>query len=50
MKKEYGVAFQELRLLSTVYMVRIAGKNLISKMSDEQKKLLEKLGLKLEVE
>lgn len=50
MKKEYGVAFQELRLLSTVYMVRIAGKNLISKMSDEQKRLLEKLGLKLEVE
>ena len=50
MKKEYGVAFQELRLLSTVYMVRIAGKNLISKMSDEQKKLLEKLELKLEVE
>ena len=50
MKKEYGVAFQELRLLSTVFIVRIAGKNLISKMSEEQEKLLGKLGLKLEVE
>lgn len=50
MKKEYDVEFKELRLLSTVYIVRIAGKNLISAMSDEQEKLLGKLGLKLEVE
>lgn len=49
MKKEYGVEFKELRLLSTVYIVSIAGKNLISAMSDEQKKLLGKLGLELEV-
>lgn len=49
-KKEYGVEFKELRLLSTVYIVRIAGKNLISKISDEQEKLLKKLGLELEVE
>ena len=49
-KKEYGVEFKELRLLSTVYTVRIAGKNLISKISDEQEKLLKKLGLELEVE
>lgn len=50
MKKEYGVDFKELRLLSTVYIVRIGGKVLISAMSDEQEKLLGKLGLKLEVE
>ncbi len=50
MKKEYGIEFKELKLLLTVYIVRIAGKNLISSMSDEQKELLEKLGLKLEVE
>ena len=50
MRKEYGVDFKELRLLSTVYIVRIGDKVLISAMSDEQKKLLEKLGLKLEVE
>lgn len=49
MKKEHGVEFKELRLLSTVYVVRIAGKNLISKMSDKQKILLGKLGLELEV-
>jgi len=50
MKKEYGVEFKDLRLLSTVYIVRIAGKNLISTMSDEQKGLLAGLGLKLEAE
>lgn len=49
MKKEYGVEFKDLRLLSTVYIVRIAGKSLISKMSDGQKGLLGKLGLELEV-
>lgn len=49
MKKEYGVDLKELRLLSTVYVVRIGGKSLISKMSDGQKSLLGKLGLKLEV-
>lgn len=49
MKKEYGVEFKELRPLSTVYIVSIAGRNLISAMSDEQKKLLGELGLELEV-
>lgn len=50
MKKEYGVEFKDLRLLSTVYLVKIAGKTLLSKMSDGQKNLLERLGLKLEAE
>lgn len=31
MKKEYGIEFKELRLLSTVYVVRIAGKNFFQK-------------------
>lgn len=33
----------------TVYIVRIAGRELLSKISDGQKELLEKLGLNLEV-
>ena len=49
MKKEHGVELKELRLLSTIYIVRIAGKDLISKVSDEQEGLLGKLGLDLEV-
>lgn len=49
-KKEYGVEFKDLRLLSTVYLVKVAGKTLISKRSDEQNNLLEELGLKLEAE
>ncbi len=31
-------------------MVSVSGKKLVSKISEEQKKLLEKLGLKLEVD
>ena len=50
MKKEYHVELKDLRLLSTVYLVRIAGKNFLSKMTDEQKSLLERMELKLEVE
>lgn len=38
-----------VRPLMTVYIVRIAGRELLSKISDGQKELLEKLGLNLEV-
>ena len=48
--KENHVELKDLRLLSTVYLVRIAGKNFLSKMTDEQKSLLERMELKLEVE
>lgn len=50
MKKEHGVDFKELRQLSTVYIVSVAGKKLVSQISGEQKKLLERLGLKLEAD
>lgn len=49
MKREYGIELKDLRLLSTVYVVRVAGKNLLSKISEEQEGLLVELGLKLEV-
>ena len=48
--KEYGVDFKELRQLSSIYMVIVSGKKLVSKISEGQKKLLERLELKLEVE
>lgn len=50
MKKEHGVDFKELRQLSTVYIVSVTGKKLVSKISEEQKKLLERLNLKLEAD
>lgn len=50
MKKEYGVDFKELRQLSSIYMVIVSGKKLVSKISEGQKKLLERLELKLEVD
>ena len=50
MKKEHGVDFKELKHLSSIYIVSVSGKKLISKISQEQKKLLERLGLKLEVD
>ena len=48
--KEYGVDFKELRQLSSIYMVIVSGKKLVSKISEGQKKLLERLELKLEVD
>lgn len=50
MKKEHGVDFKELKQLSSIYMVSVSGKKLVSKISEEQKKLLERLELKLEVD
>lgn len=50
MKKEYGIELRDLQPFFTVYIVRIAGKNFLSKLTDEQKMLLEKLHLKLEVD
>lgn len=50
LKKEYGVDFKELRRLSSIYIVSISGKKLVSKISEEQQMLMEKLDLKLEVD
>lgn len=48
-KKEYGIDLKDLHLLSTIYIVQISGNLLLSNISEEQKKLLERLDLKLEV-
>lgn len=50
MRKEHGVDFKELRQLSSIYMVSVSGKKLVSKISEEQKKLLERLDLEVEVD
>ncbi len=50
MKKEYQLEFKDLRLLSTIYIVKIDGKKFLSTITDEQEKLLERIKLKLEVE
>lgn len=50
MKKEYGVELKDLRPLQTVYLVRIAEKSFLSKLTAEQKQLLERMNLTLEVE
>ena len=50
MKKEYGVDFKELRQLSSIYIVSVSGKKLVSRISEGQKKLLERLALELEVD
>lgn len=50
MKKEYGVDFKELRQLSSIYIVSVSGEKLVSKISESQKKMLERLGLKLEAD
>ena len=49
-KQEYGVEWKDLHLLSTIYLVTFSGKKAISKVSDEQKLLLDKIGLEMEVD
>ena len=50
MRKEHGIELNDLRLLLTVYVVSIANKKFVSKMTDGQKALLERLGLELGVD
>ena len=49
MKQEYGVELKDIRILSTVYLVTIGKKKLLSKISDEQREMLDAIGLELEV-
>ena len=49
MRKEHGVGMKDIRPLMTIYIVRIAGREFLSKTSDGQKEILGKLGLTLEV-
>ena len=45
--KKYGVGFQELEILKTIYLVRIEKNTVVSVISPAQQKLIEQLGLKV---
>ena len=48
-KQEHGVDLKDIQVLSTIYLVTIGKKKLLSKISDEQRKVLDSIGLELEV-
>ena len=47
--KKHGKGFNELEPLKTVYLVRIGDKEVVSAVSSAQQRILDELGLKLEV-
>ena len=47
--KEYGVGLKELQILKSIYLLYFEKEKVISKISPEQKRLLEKIGLELSV-
>ncbi len=49
LKNKYGVELKDLEVLKTIYLVRIEKNTVISAVSPEQRKLIDQLGLKLEV-
>ena len=49
MYKEYGVKLKDLEVLKNIYIVYIDKKALISKISETQSELIEKLGIVMEV-
>lgn len=48
--REYQVDFTELKTLSRIYIIYLDGNKIISKVTDEQKKLLDRLHINLEVD
>ena len=49
MEREYGIKLKDLEVLRSIYAVYINKKVLISKISEEQKELIDRLGIILEV-
>lgn len=47
--REYGINLDDLKILSTIYLVTIGKNQMISRISDQQKILLDRLGIRLEV-
>lgn len=48
-KKAYGIKEQELKSLSTIYLVTIGKNRMVSKISEDQQKVLDHAGIDLEV-
>lgn len=47
--ESYGVSLEDLQMLGTIYIVRMEGKAVLSNIHDNQRELLERLSLVLEV-
>jgi len=50
LKNEHGIELRELYPLKTIYLVTISGKKVISRISDRQAELLQKIRVNLEVD
>ena len=50
LKNEYGIEIRDLKPLLTIYLVKIGGKKIISRILPDQKEILERLSLKMEVD
>lgn len=47
--KEHGVGMEELKKLSTIYLVYMEKEMVVSRLNEEQRQLLEKIGISMEV-
>jgi len=47
--REYHIGLDDLKILSTIYLVTIGKNRMISRISGDQQKLIEQLGIELEV-
>ena len=47
--KEHGVGMEELQKLSTIYLVYMEKEMVVSKLNEEQRQLIEKIGVSMEV-
>lgn len=50
MSGEHGVSLKELKSLSTIYLIYMDGRKIISKISEEQQDVLDRLKIRLEVD
>ena len=48
--KEHGIDLKELRILEDIYIIYMDGYEIISRISDGQKELIDRLGLHLEAD
>ena len=49
MQKESGVTLEELKSLSTIYLIYISGNKIVSRISGEQQEILDRFHISLEV-
>jgi len=49
-RQEYGIEWKEIQALSTIYLVSFSGKKAISRISEDQKKFLDRIGLEMVVD